>query len=145
MIVPGGCSKCGCVVCVCVCVCLCVCVCVCVCLCARVCVCAVGIILFGQTSILLLPLASRAWCTCNHLLPEEDVFPTPLSACVCVTGIHRSMGTHISKVRSIALDSVDISVLEVHAHWRERARRSWRTAAHISQSCATFACARTQQ
>lgn len=46
--------------------------------------------------------------------------------CINCSGVHRSMGTHISQVRSVTLDRWETDTLEIMRQWgNEKANKKW--------------------
>ncbi|KAI8333087.1 hypothetical protein BC941DRAFT_120178 [Chlamydoabsidia padenii] len=82
-----------------------------------------------NTSILkgLLQQAGNKYCAdCKRKDPRWASWNLGIFVCIRCSGIHRSMGTHISKVKSVDLDSWIPSQIESMEKWgNERANMYW--------------------
>jgi hypothetical protein len=53
------------------------------------------------------------WWSCVYLDPTWASINLGLLLCLECSGVHRSLGSHITKVRSLTLDNWDTKLLEV--------------------------------
>lgn len=58
---------------------------------------------------------NSACADCGEADPEWVSINHGSLICIECSGVHRSLGTHISKVRSITLDAIDVPILQVCA------------------------------
>ena len=64
--------------------------------------------------LLLIP-GNESCCDCSSPDPKWASINLGITLCIACSGVHRSMGVHVSKVRSITLDAWEPEILKVMA------------------------------